>query len=99
LLQPHLVRVVVSRHVGQNNAVAFFESVEDLYLRDGRSADFDLNAGGGCAAGVDAEQADGRVFVSERRTADIEHIVQAFQVDGSVNAQLWDRARRQRSIQ
>ncbi len=77
LFKTDVVRVVVSRHVGKNDAIAFFQSAEDLYLRYRCFAYLYLYPSGCFAVGIDPEQADGRVCVSERRAAHIQHILQA----------------------
>ncbi len=64
-----------------------------------RAPNFHRNTGCGFAIGRETEEADRRVFVSEGRPADVEHIGHAVEVDGSIDREIRSRALRQRANQ
>src|SRR5579875_4169968 len=92
LLQPNLVDGIPARHVGKNDDVAWLESREHLNVVDGCAPYLDGDAGGGFAVGAETEEADGGVLVAEGRPADVEHVLEAVEIDGAVDGEVWARA-------
>ena len=79
--------------------VAGVQSVPDLDGRHRRPAEHDGLPDCEVAAGVELEQADGRVGLSEGRASDIEHVVEALDLDRPVDAEVGPGARGQRTVE
>src|ERR1700678_209251 len=82
-------------HVGEDDFIAEFESVEDFDGVDGRATEFYGSAGRGFTVGIDAEEGYSAVRLAYRRATYIKDVVEAFDIHGSVDAEVGTRAFRQ----
>src|SRR4051812_20346227 len=95
LLQSNPVVGVVGRHVGQDHLIADLESGQDLDGVHRTLSELDLDALGVHAISFDLEQADDALVLTERRPAHVGDVVEPFELDRAVDAQVGDGALRQ----
>src|SRR5438034_4204002 len=76
LFQSNPVVCVVRRHVRQNHLIADFEAREDFHRVDRAAAQLDLRALGVDAVGIDLEQPDDALFLTEGGAAHVEDVVE-----------------------
>ena len=88
LIQAHTVVGVPLGHVGEDDAVAGLEAVDDLDGVDGAAAELDLGADGVVGVGGELEDADGALLLAEGGTADVDDVVEALELDGAVNGEV-----------
>jgi len=99
LVETNLVRCVVPGHIRKDDAIPLMKSTENLYLGHRSLTDLHLDPSGGLAVGVNAEEADGAVRVAECRAPHMEHVVELLDVDRAVDAEIGNRAGRERPIE
>src|SRR5208282_1688271 len=97
------VGVVVGGHVGEDDFVAFFESVEDLDGVYGGAAKFYVDADGFGAVIANFEQRECGIapgaFAGVNRAMDGENVIELFDVDGGVDWEIDSDSLGQRTIE
>src|SRR5437762_6157899 len=78
--------------IGKDDLVARIEAAHDFNRIDRAFAEFHRRAHGFVAAGHKLEHPNGVVFLAERRPADKHHVVESFELDRSIDAQVGTRA-------
>lgn len=76
------------RHVGEDDLVAYLQTLDDLDGAHGDSAKPDGHANGRPAAFDQLEEADGAVGLRLYRAPDVKHIMEAGQFDGAIHAEI-----------
>ena len=78
--------------VGENHLVARLQAVHDFDRVDGAAAEFDGSAHSFGAARDKFENSDRAIFLAESGAADIDHVVEPFEFDRSIDAEVGARA-------
>ena len=71
--------------IGENDLVARLQAAHNFDRVNGAAAQFNRRSHRFAAAGNKFENADGIVFLTKCRPADIDDIIQAFQFDRTIN--------------
>src|ERR1039458_1447601 len=93
------VILIVLRHVRQNYLVPHPQAVFDLDGVHRAAAEGDLHLVGVLAVGLQLEQRNGAVLLPEHGPAYEHHVVELFQLDGAVHAQIGPGAGRKRPLE
>src|SRR5437588_207547 len=88
LVKPDAISVVITRHVRKNHHVALVQTFKNLDGVHRSAPNFHRNPHAALVVGIKFEQADGAALLSEGWTSDVKNIVEAFQIDSSVHAQV-----------
>src|SRR5258708_27058535 len=88
LIKTDTVSVIGARHIGQNYRVAFAQAFNNLDRVHGGAPNFYGNTNRAFAIGIKLKQADRAIFLAGRRTANGENVVEMFQINGSIDAEV-----------
>src|SRR5215471_21243668 len=99
LLEPNAGGVVPRGHVGDDDAVANGEPVDYLDGVHGSATELHVHAVGIAVTPLDLEQADRAFRLAVGRATDVEHVLQAIDLDRAVDAEVRARAIRQRTVE
>src|SRR5688572_18375343 len=91
--------VVHRRGIRENHLVSLVQPAHYLYRADGLTPQTDRRAHSFATIRRQTEYPDGLLSLSERRPPHVQNIVKAFELNGSVHAEIRTRARRQRANQ
>src|SRR5436853_3493163 len=98
-IQPDAIMAVPGRHIRQNHLVSYLQSVQHLDGIYRTAPQFDETPRGALTIGISLEQTHNTVRLAEHGPADVDHIAQILQLDGSIHTQVRHRARRQSADQ
>ena len=90
---------VVGGHVGEDELVAFFESIEDFDGVDRRAAKLHLYANCFCAVFNYLEESQRGICSAVDGASDVEKVVEFFDVDGGVDGEIGSSAARQGAVE
>ena len=96
LAQTNAVERVPGGHVGEDYFVADFEALENFDGVDGTLAELDVDADGFRAVVDQLEQTDGAVRLAVNGAADEENVLEIFEFDGAIDAEIGAGAKRER---
>src|SRR4029434_9334164 len=88
LFQSHFVVAIPRRHIGEDDLIALAEPAQNHDVAYRTAAELHLHALGVAPTVDKAEQTDGTVLLPQRGTADIQHVVESFELNRSVDAQI-----------
>src|SRR5208337_712903 len=91
LLKPDAIRVIPTRHVGQDNSISLVQPFHYLDRIHRGSSNLYWHAQSPLPIRAQSKQTNRAILLPECWTADIEHVVQPFQIDGSVHTQVRPR--------
>src|SRR6185369_6644618 len=91
-IQTNAICVVPLRRVGKDDSIAFLQSVHYLYRIDRRAPKSYLNASGARPVRIDLEQTDRAVVLPVHGPANIKDILESFEFNRTVDAQIGNRA-------
>src|SRR6516162_164675 len=98
-VEPDAVKAVPSRHVREHYFVTDAEALQDFHRIHRCAAQLDLHPDRILTAVHDLEQTHRALWLTESRTPYIENVIEVLDLDSAVDAQLGNRAGRQRTIQ
>jgi len=90
---------VILGHVGKNNLISRFQALNYLDAGDGGASKFNLHSHRSLTSVQDLEQAYKAVPLPVDRTTDVQHVVQAFESDRAIDAEVGTGALGRWSIQ
>src|SRR5712692_2719875 len=97
LAQPHAVIRIPLGHVRKNDFISGLQPVEDLDGVDRTLTQFDVDAHSFRTIVYKFEQADGAPGLAIYRPTDVEDILEIFDFDGAVDAEVWAGTVRERA--
>ena len=92
LLKANAVVTIPSGHVRQDDLITGLQPFKDLDGGDRTLAEFDRNAHRMSSVLDQLEQCDGPLLLTENRTTDMDHVLEVFELDGSIDAEVGSNA-------
>src|SRR5688500_10462907 len=80
--------LIPSRHVGQDYLISFAEPTKHFDGVDRAASELHLRALGFAGCRIELEEANGALFLSERRPTNVQNVVQPFELDRPVDAEI-----------
>src|SRR4051794_14972842 len=88
LLEPNARRIVPRRHVGDDDAVADGQTVDDFDRVHRSAAELYVRAAGVAGALLDLEEPNRTLSLAVGRPTDVQHILEPVDLDGAVDAEI-----------
>ena len=88
LLKTNAVVTIPSGHVRQDDLITGLQPFKDLDGGDRTLTEFNRNAHRMGSVLDQLEQCDGPLLLTENRTTNMDHVLEVFELDGSIDAQV-----------
>src|SRR5690606_33739217 len=96
---PHAIELRPTGHIREDDLVTLSKAFSDLHPARRDTSDPDLDSRGRSAPRIDAEEAEHAVCVRPHGPREMEHVVEAVELDETVDVQVGARGGRQLTLE